>query len=51
MKTDKKAPRLVARQFAKPLTQEEIDAVSGGLYSNQTFHPGPGTCTLNNDDD
>lgn len=46
------APRLVGRQFATPLTQEEIDQVAGGASENQfTDHPGPGTCTLNNDDD
>lgn len=50
--SQKKAPRLVGRQFAAPLSQDEIDQVAGGYDLNEaTFHPGPGTCTKDNDDD
>jgi hypothetical protein len=48
MSKDKKAPRLVTRQFATPLTREEVDQVSGGCSDNG---PTTGTCTRGPDSD
>jgi hypothetical protein len=50
MKNEKTATRLVARQFATPLKQAEIDQVNGGEYSVDSFS-GDGTCTHGNDGD
>jgi hypothetical protein len=50
--SEAKTSRLVGRQFATPLTDAEIDQVAGGdPPSNETYHPGPGTCTQGPDDD
>ena len=46
----KKAPRLVGRQFAAPLSQHEIDQVAGGDDVANGIG-GDGTCTAGPDGD
>lgn len=46
----KKAPRLVGRQFAAPLSQHEIDQVAGGDDTGNNFN-NDGTCTAGPDGD
>lgn len=49
--TVKTEQRLFGRQFATPMTAEEIEQVSGANGDSNVIHPGPGTCTLCGDDD
>lgn len=51
MKDKKEAPRLVGRQFAKPLTEEEIDQVAGGLINAGVKPSSPGNRTFRDDED
>ena len=51
-KSEKKAPRLVGRQFAAPLSQHEIDQVAGGEDVENGIGGGTSaTCTHGNDGD